>query len=458
MPANVRKPEFGSFAHSFRRRSLPKTVYSFILLAIFMQTSTSHTVKPLRIAVLGCGARGRTYTSIAASLDGRYEITAAADLVHSRAATVAGFSRSGNVRTFGSAEEFFAAGKLADVLIIGTQDAHHYGHAVSALNIGYDLLLEKPAAETLARCEELDALARSLGRRIVLGFVLRYTPFYTAVKKVVESGRLGRIMTMRLSEGVGAFHQAHSYVRGHWGNTSKSSPMIVAKCSHDTDLICWLSGSKPKTISSFGRLDWFKPENAPAGAPRRCTDGCPVAAQCNYDAHLYLKEKRNFLRMVMDGYENATDEQVIEFLKTSPWGRCAYHCDNDAVDHQIVSTELENGVTASLTMTAFDHCRTIEIHGTLGSLRGGEPFSDAGTPELWVREHRDDKIESIPVGDPSAEGYAGHGGGDYGLVNALDQLMTGDNAIPVGLDGLAGHQLAYLAETSRVNGARPVNL
>jgi predicted dehydrogenase len=437
---------------------LPKTDYSFIFLVISMQAPTSTTTKPLRIAVLGCGSRGRTYTSIAATLNGRYEITAAADLVESRTATVAGFAPAGTVRRFSSAEEFFAAGKLADVLIIGTQDADHYGHAISALNVGYDLLLEKPAAETLARCEELDALARKLGRRIVLGFVLRYTPFYSAVKKVVESGRLGRIMTMRLSEGVGAFHQAHSYVRGHWGNTSKSSPMIVAKCSHDTDLICWLSGSKPKTISSIGRLDWFKPENAPAGAPKRCTDGCPAAAECNYDAHLYLKEKRNFLRMVMDGHDKASDEQIIDFLKTSPWGRCAYRCDNDAVDHQIVSTEMENGVTASLTMTAFDHCRTIEIHGTLGSLRGGEPLSDAGTPELWFREHRTDNIESIPVSDQSAEGYAGHGGGDFGLVNALDQLMSGPTAIPIGLDGLAGHQLAYLAETSRINGAKPVNL
>ena len=253
-----------------------------------MQTSSTTPTKPLRLAVLGCGSRGRTYTKIAASMPERYQLTAAADLVEFRAQTVAGFAPEGTVRTFGSAEEFFAAGKLADVLIIGTQDADHYGHAISALNVGYDLLLEKPAAETLERCEEIDALARKLGRRIVLGFVLRYTPFYSAVKKVVESGRLGRVMTLRLSEGVGSFHQAHSYVRGHWGNTTKSSPMIVAKCSHDTDLICWLSGSKPKTISSVGRLDWFKPENAPAGAPKRCTDGCPVAAQCIYDSHLYL--------------------------------------------------------------------------------------------------------------------------------------------------------------------------
>ena len=164
-----------------------------------MQASSSTQKTPLTIAVLGCGARGRTYSKIAASLNGRFRITAAANLVQARREAVAGFEEPGTVRTFASDEEFFAAGKLADVLIIGTQDAHHYGHAVSALNAGYDLLLEKPAAETLARCEELDALARSLGRRIALGFVLRYTPFYSAVKAFIDSGKLGRIMTLRLS-------------------------------------------------------------------------------------------------------------------------------------------------------------------------------------------------------------------------------------------------------------------
>lgn len=420
-----------------------------------MQISTSSEKHPLTIAVLGCGARGRTYSKIAALLDGRYRITAAADLVEARRETVAGFAEPGTCRTFSSAEEFFAAGKLAEVLIIGTQDAHHYGHALSALHVGYDLLLEKPAAETIERCEELDALARSLGRRIALGFVLRYTPFYSAVKAFVDSGKLGRVMTMRLSEGVDAFHQAHSYVRGHWANTKKSSPMIVAKCSHDTDLICWISGSSPRSISSYGKLNWFKEENAPEGAPTRCTDGCPAATNCIYDAHRYLKESRSWLRMVMDDYENADDDKILDFLRNSPWGRCVYRCDNDAVDHQVLSTEMQNGITATLTMTAFDCNRTIEIHGTLGTLRGGEPWHDAGAPELWFRDHCTGTIAAVEVPQASVEGYAGHGGGDFGLINALDTLIRGPQAIAPGLDGLSGHRLAYLAEKSRLNSGVP---
>jgi predicted dehydrogenase len=411
---------------------------------------------PLQIAILGCGARGRTYAGIAASFGERYRITAAADPVAVRCEAIANLVPSRDLRTFRSADELLEAGKLADVLIIATQDADHFAHASAALRVGYDVLLEKPAAETLDRCEALDELARSLGRRVGVCFVLRHTPFYATVKGLVASGRLGRIISIRASEGVEPFHQAHSFVRGHWAKSADSSPMIVAKCSHDADLLCWLAGSSPTGISSFGGLEWFRPTNAPPGAPARCTDGCPAAPQCPYDAHRYLGDMRRWLGMVMDGAFKADDSAVIDFLKSSPWGRCVYRCDNDVVDHQVLATEMLNGVTATLTMTAFDHGRTIEIHGTRASLRGGSPLHEAGAPELWLRDHfggKPEPVELVGAGSPVAGGYAGHGGGDWGLVNALDRMFRGPDSLPPGLDGLAGHRLAFLAEKSRLTQA-----
>lgn len=416
----------------------------------------------LKLALLGCGSRGRTYARIAAAMPERYQLVAVADRDEAKTATLANLREPGEIQVFDSDEALFAEGKIADVLLICTQDADHYGHAMKALDAGYDILLEKPASESLERCEQLDGKARELGRRIMLCFVLRYTPFYRAVREFIDSGRLGRVMSIRASEGVEAFHQAHSFVRGHWSNTSKSSPMIVAKCSHDTDLMCWFADSEPKTITSHGRLDWFKKENAPAGAPLRCTDGCPVAKDCIYDAHRYLGEKRNFLRMVMPGAEGesktaegVSDDQIMEFIRTSDWGRCVYHCDNDAVDHQVLAVEMQNGVTATLTMTAFDCNRTIEIHGTRGSLRGGEPYKEGGAAELWFRDHRDGKFEEVKVEQPEEDGYTSHGGGDHGIIDALDSMLAGPNAMEPGLDGIAGHRLAYRAEQSRLAGGEP---
>ena len=414
------------------------------------------TMPPLQIAILGCGSRGRTYAGIATSFGDRYRITAATDPVAARREAVANLAPAHGIRTFSSAEDWFAAGQLADVLIIATQDADHFAHASAALRAGYDILLEKPAAETLDRCEALDALARSLDRRIGLCFVLRYTAFYATVKALVASGRLGRIISIRASEGVEPFHQAHSFVRGHWSKSADSTPMIVAKCSHDADLLCWLAESAPAAISSFGGLEWFRPGHAPPAAPPRCTDGCPVASQCPYDAHRYLGDKRRWLRMVMDGAATADDAAVLDFLRSSPWGRCVYHCDNDVVDHQVVAAEMLNGVSATLAMTAFDHGRTLEIHGTRASLRGGSPFQEAGTPELWLRDHESGKsepVEMVQAGTPGAAGYAGHGGGDWGLIDTLDRMFRGPDRLAPGLDGLAGHRLAFLAEKSRLTQA-----
>ncbi len=407
--------------------------------------------EPLSIAVLGCGSRGRTYSKLIASFPNRYRLTAAADLVASRREVV---SSLGEIAEYASAEALFAAGKLADVLIIATQDSQHFDHAIQALELGYDLLLEKPAAESLARCEEIDRRARALGRRVALGFVLRYTPFYSTVKHLIDSGKLGRVISIRSHEGVEPYHQAHSYVRGHWAKSSNSSPMIVAKCSHDADLLCWLGGAPAAAVSSHGDRTWFRAENAPLGAPARCTDGCPAAKDCLYDSHRYLGDKRSWLRMVMDGNEQATDADIMDFLKTSPWGRCVYHCDNDVVDHQVLACELTNGITATHTMTAFDCGRGIEIYGTLASLKGGSPYSEAGTPELWLRHHAQGNIEPVEIKEQDDAGYAGHGGGDWGLVNALEGLFQGPQALPAGLDGLAGHRLAYLAEEARVSRQR----
>lgn len=410
----------------------------------------------LSLAVLGCGSRGRTYARIAASFGDRYHLTAAADPVAVRREAVADLVSEGTVRQFESAEALFTAEKQADVLIIATQDSQHYGHIMAALEKGYDVLLEKPAAETLERCEAIDRRARELGRRVALCFVLRYTPFYSTVKRVIEGGRLGRIISIRTHEGVEPFHQAHSFVRGHWGRSQDSTPMIVAKCSHDADLLCWLGGSPLASVSSYGDRSWFREENAPHGSPARCTDGCPAAKECIYDSHRYLTDKRRWLGMVMDGADKADDAIILDFLRISPWGRCAYRCDNDVVDHQVLACELANGVTVTHTMTAFDFGRAIEIYGTKASLKGGHPYHEAGSPELWLRHHEHGLLEPIEIVKPADEGYAGHGGGDYGLVDALDRLFRGPDALPPGLDGLAGHRLAFQAEASRVAGGVPM--
>jgi predicted dehydrogenase len=418
---------------------------------------------PLTLAAVGCGSRARTYCRIAKSFGDRYAVVAGADPVLDRLETMREISQNPEFRAFDAAEELLAEDRLADVLIIGTQDNYHFEPAKKALEKGYHILLEKPAAQTLEEVVELARLAEKYDRKIMLCFVLRYTQFYSKVHEIVRSGRLGDIISMHAVEGAEAWHQAHSFVRGHWGRQEESTPMIIAKCSHDTDYIAWLMQSHCKSVSSFGRLSYFKAEHAPEGATDRCTSGCPHAApqggSCMYDAHLYLGKHERWLDMVYPHPTDRTEEEVVEWLKSSPWGRCAWKCDNDVVDHQVVNMDFENGATASLTMTAFDFGRSLDIYGTKATLRGGEAHKTISDADISIRDHASGETETITLEALPDDGYHGHGGGDHGLVDSMDTIFRGegrDSAL-IG-HSIESHLIGFAAEQSRLAGGAPVRL
>lgn len=415
---------------------------------------------PLRLAIAGCGSRGRTYAKLAAHFRDRYTIVAAADPnPKSLAVVVDAAGVSARCATFTSVDALLDARPDADVLVLATQDDMHFAPAMRALELGYDLLLEKPAACTLEETATLRAAAKSLDRKIVLCFVLRYTPFYRAAKDFIQSGRLGDVVSIQAIEGVEPYHQAHSFVRGHWSRSQDSSPMILAKSSHDMDILHWLAGSPVRAVSSFGRTGYFHAGNAPGGATARCTDNCPHAGTCFYDSHRYLTDKRGWLGMVLPDAATMDDASILDFLRTSPWGRCVWKCDNDVVDHQVVALDFTNGITATFTMTAFESGRELAIFGTRGVLRGGATGKRAGTPELWFRDHTGTTIEEIVLPEATEAGYAGHGGGDYGIMDSLDHIIAGELGADPLFDSTAeSHFTAFAAELSRRDDGRRILL
>lgn len=414
---------------------------------------------PLRLAIAGCGSRGRTYARIAAHLSSRYTIVAAADPNPAARAQVVQAAGGEGCLEFASADEMLDARPDADAVVISTQDELHHGPAIRAMEAGYDLLLEKPAATSLSHVLAIRDAARATGRKVVICYVLRHTPFYRAIRDFLATGRLGRIISIQAVEGVEPFHQAHSYTRGHWSREEDSSPMILAKSCHDMDILQWLVGSPVRVLSSFGRLGYFHAGNAPAGATARCTDGCPHRGTCFYNAHRYLSDKRRWLNMILPDAESMDDAAVLEFLRTSPWGRCVWRCDNDVVDHQAIALDFENGVTGTFTMTAFDNGRHIAIFGTGGVLKGGADGARTGAPELWFRSHDSNTAEIVPLPAAPKHGYAGHGGGDFGIMDALDKILRGDDGKEHLLDStLESHYMAFAAEISRREDGRRVLL
>lgn len=418
--------------------------------------------KRLKLAAIGCGGRTLTYLSLAAKMPDKFEIIAVADILPNRVEDISKISNNPDLKKFYSDTEILSQPKLADIMIIGTQDAYHFIPAKKALEKGYDLLLEKPISPNPSEILELERIATSLKRRVLICHVLRYTAFYKKVKELVSSGAIGKIMTLNAIEGVGDWHQCHSFVRGHWAVTQKSSPMILAKCCHDMDIIHWLLEEPCISIASSGSLSFFNSKNAPEGSPPRCTDGCPVSNSCPYNALLYLNKHRAWLSYVFDKErENldkggASEKDIIDWLKESPWGRCVWHCDNTAVDHQTLDMLFENEKTATFTMTAFSSGRDIEIYGTKGILRGGE-FVKRTTGADIIIIHQDTGNEERFYVNPDVGGYSGHGGGDAGLMFNLYSEMTEKEPSEMSSSiqkSIESHMMAFAAEEARITGKR----
>lgn len=410
--------------------------------------------QPLKLACIGCGARAQTYTALAARRSDQFQIVAGADPRPERLEKIRRISGRADFRGFRNADELLAAGKIADVMIVATQDNDHFVPCCGALRAGYDVLLEKPIATRIEQVLAIERLARQMNRRVMVCFVLRFAAFYRKIKELIQTGTLGEIVSVQANEGVMLWHQAHSFVRGHWSNVGRSSPMILSKCCHDTDILHWLVGRRCRRVASFGSLEFFRPERAPDGAPARCTDGCPVGDTCPFNARRYTTDMREpWLAMVFDRASNATDEEIIAWLRTSPWGRCVYRCDNDAVDRQVLALEFEGGVTGTFTMTAFENGRHIEIYGTRGVLKGGETYRKHFGAHLIFFPHEGEPIRYTVQAEDG--GYELHGGGDAGLVGALYEEMTKPLGEPLaaGLDSTVhSHLIAFAAEQSRLTG------
>jgi predicted dehydrogenase len=404
---------------------------------------------PVTLAVAGAGIRGQNYARRAAA-GGRARLVAVAEPDEGRRGVFAAEHGLPSDRVFVDWRELAARPRLADAVVVATQDAQHVEPAVAFAGLGYHLLLEKPMAPTEAGSRRIAEAAERAGVMLAVCHVMRYSAYTRTLKALLESGRIGDVVNVQHLEPVGWWHFAHSFVRGNWRSERESSPMLLAKCCHDVDWLGHLIGRPARRVSSFGGLTHFRPENRPAGAAGRCLD-CAAEPGCPYSApriYLGLVGDRGWPRTVLTA--DPSPEGVLEALRTGPYGRCVYTGDNDVADQQVVVIEYEGGVTASLTVTAFTpmSSRRTRVFGTRGAVEGDGH-------RLTLHDFVTGRHETVETGEDEAALDGGHGGADQALVEAfVEALATGDSA-PLLTDArasLEGHRLVWAAERARRTG------
>lgn len=412
-------------------------------------------MKQLRLGLIGAGERGANcYAPYALKYPSEVKFVCVAEPRKERRDAFADRHGIPKEDQYTDWKELLEKGYDLDGLIIATQDREHYEPAMAAIEKGYHLLLEKPMAETAEKTKEIVDAAEKKGTLLMVCHVLRHTPFYRAMKQAIEEGKIGEVQSVHHIENIGYWHFAHSYVRGNWRRSDETTPMIVAKCSHDTDIINYLLGGKKcKRISSFGSLSYFRPENAPEGAAKRCED-CPHNKTCLYSAYKYLEDRpmhRNLKDIIMRTDDN---DKFLKYMLTTPYARCVYYCDNDVADHQVITMEYEDGVTASWQASAFtmEIMRQTKIMGTKGEIEGC-----IEEDEFKIRDFASGNVSTIHVHTPKTL----HSGGDECIMETFTKALRNpgeENLMYSARLSLQGHVMAYAAEESRVNGGKVVEL
>lgn len=401
---------------------------------------------PVTVVAIGAGNRTNKYLEYAVRNPDRLKLVGVVELNEIRRINVAERFGLSSESCFADYADFFRNPVKADAVIVGTPENRHFEPCMMAIEAGYHVLLEKPIAQTLEECYAISEAARRKGVIVGVCHVLRYHPYFMKVKELVDSGELGSIISINHRASVGVDRTTHGFVRGMWRKEEVTNPMLISKCCHDIDFLLWLTQARCRKLSSFGSLRWFRPDNAPAGSGPRCLE-CGVERTCPFSAVDLYRDRHEWIANFDVPEGKTIDDVIMEELREGEYGRCVYRCDNDVVDHQIVSMEMDNEVTISFVMDAFTLSDNRETHI---SLTEGEIYGN----ETQLRVCRFRGAQETVYDFSEVAGQPFHAGADLNLVADFVEAVRGvDTVFRTPIDhSVESHRICFEAERSRHEG------
>ena len=404
--------------------------------------------KPVTIFVIGGGARGELYSRYALEYPEEMKVVAIAEPRKEYQESMVKQHNIKDDNVFNSWEDAIKKEKIADAVLICTQDNLHTQPAIEFSKLKYNILLEKPMSSTAEECREIVDSAKENNIIFAVCHVLRYTRYTTQLKQILNSQVIGDIVSMQHLEPVGWWHQAHSFVRGNWRNEEESTFMLLAKACHDLDWIRYIMNTPVESVHSFGHLSHFNKDNHPDNAGSNCFD-CQVEQNCPYSAKkIYLDNEfgGDYFKKIVT--PTPGKEALKQALIDGPYGRCVYLCDNDVVDHQVVNFQFKDNKTASFTMTAFTEYadRKTRIFGTRGRIEG-----DGQIIKVFDFNKNEEVIYDVDALETQTQ-MTGHGGGDFYMMKSfIEAVKLGVQSLVLsGPDEtLETHLMVFAAEKSR---------
>ena len=390
--------------------------------------------KKFKIAIIGCGARSVPYAMTLANHE-EVELVACADPDINHLRTMLSFTsvKEEDIRIYSDWKDLCDNEKELVGAVIATPNYLHHQPAAEIMKRGIPLALEKPLTNSMKDSEFLLDVVREHRPQLLIGFVLRSTPFYRKIREVLDSGRIGSVISIQADElvtpGVSSVISRSPWRR----HAALSGGTMMEKCSHDMDLINWFSSSRPVSVNSYGGNLLFRPNPL---FPKYCRN-CPQE-KCKYQS------KPEFSLA-------AQDSVLHDFMQhTIAEQNCIYNVEKDIADNQSVQIEYANGMLANF-MLAFNcsgrrAARNLHIVGTKGRI-----FGNVEENKLYVHTNEDNRETCWDI-----KVSGGHSGGNSGHAFELVKMMR-DPSYKPDQDAYAGYlsnAICIAADISRKEGRR----
>ncbi len=313
-----------------------------------------------------------------------------------------------------AAEEFdkMIAETKPDCVIVTTRDCFHDEYICRAMELGCDVITEKPMTMNEEKCANILETQKRTGKKVTVTFNYRYSPPRTQIKDMLMSGLIGNVLSVDFHWMLDTKHGADYFRRWH-RNKVNSGGLLVHKSTHHFDLVNWWLSSVPETVYANGKREFYTPATGDryglTERGERCLE-CPESKKCPFFLDMAENESLSDLFLKHEKYDGYYRD------------RCVFSDDIDIEDTMNVIVKYRNNVTLSYSLNNFMPWEgyIISFNGTKGRIehRCEETVyinGDGTTPGALKKEGTWTRV--YPHWKPAYEvdvweAKGGHGGAD----------------------------------------------
>jgi predicted dehydrogenase len=398
-------------------------------------TSISPVPRKKRYVIVGTGGRSWMFISaLADTYRNECDLVAFCDLNQTRM----NFYNREIARKFGASpvstyhpEQFDAMvqEKKPDVVIVSSIDRTHHIYICRAMELGCDVITEKPLTVDIEKAEEILKAIERTGRKLTMTFNYRYSPLRSKVKELISGGAIGEVKSVHFEWLLDTNHGADYFRRWH-RDKRNSGGLMVHKATHHFDLVNWWLDSAPETVFAFGKLAFYGKENAMRrGVKTFYERGTGLDPAIKDPFALDLRSSENLKALYLDAEGDDGYKRDLS----------VFNGEITIEDTMNVLVRYKSGAQMSYSLYAYAPWEgyRVAFNGTKGRIEVNHQESsyiNAGNGALTEGMSSSEQLLLLPLfGRPEVvelpKGFGGHGGGDPIMLE--DIFHPNKNADPL---------------------------